>query len=258
MSTCLTKIVPHTILQFASMGHWLRTVCLLFPGLQDDYVEALGRLHLTVSRAYRVNPEINFEVFIHKVDGLSDDHKIETQRDIHQRANDDLADASLEKLHLRSTMSRHFLSSPHTTTWRNINRVKWNESWFVSKWYSSQNLFLFFCMVRPDLMYNCLMGFNYQPYLFSFVNSNGLEVLPVSTGKWLWCSIVYFKRKNLVMREMSDSDGGNLAGLGLFPIVYFVTGLYQVTTDVFHVGCWHTCVCEWEATGAAYRPVIHS
>lgn len=68
---------------------------------QDDYVEALGRLHLTVSRAYRVNPEINFEVFIHKVDGLSDDHKIETQRDIHQRANDDLADASLEKLHLR-------------------------------------------------------------------------------------------------------------------------------------------------------------
>ncbi|MED6232101.1 hypothetical protein CHARACLAT_004423 [Characodon lateralis] len=68
---------------------------------QDDYMEALGRLHLTVSRAYRVNPEINFEVFIHKVDGLSDDHKIETQRDIHQRANDDLADASLEKLHLR-------------------------------------------------------------------------------------------------------------------------------------------------------------
>lgn len=43
---------------------------------------------------------MNFEVFIHKVDGLSDDHKIETQRDIHQRANDDLADAGLEKLHL--------------------------------------------------------------------------------------------------------------------------------------------------------------
>lgn len=74
---------------------------IFFLPSQDDYVEALGRLHLTVSRAYRVNPEINFEVFIHKVDGLSDDHKIETQRDIHQRANDDLADASLEKLHLR-------------------------------------------------------------------------------------------------------------------------------------------------------------
>ncbi|XP_054910959.1 ras-related GTP-binding protein C-like isoform X3 [Poeciliopsis prolifica] len=67
---------------------------------QDDYMEALGRLHLTVSRAYKVNPDINFEVFIHKVDGLSDDHKIETQRDVHQRANDDLADASLDRLHL--------------------------------------------------------------------------------------------------------------------------------------------------------------
>ncbi|XP_037549406.1 ras-related GTP-binding protein C [Nematolebias whitei] len=67
---------------------------------QDDYMEALGRLHLTVSRAYKVNPDINFEVFIHKVDGLSDDHKMETQRDVHQRANDELADANLDKLHL--------------------------------------------------------------------------------------------------------------------------------------------------------------
>jgi len=68
---------------------------------QDDYMEALTRLHITVSKAYKVNPEMNFEVFIHKVDGLSDDHKIETQRDIHQRAIDDLTDAGLEKLHLR-------------------------------------------------------------------------------------------------------------------------------------------------------------
>lgn len=64
-------------------------------------MEALEKLQVTVSRAYKVKPDINFEVFIHKVDGLSDDHKIEKQRDIHQRANDDLADASLEKVHLR-------------------------------------------------------------------------------------------------------------------------------------------------------------
>ncbi|KAG8444768.1 hypothetical protein GDO86_009804 [Hymenochirus boettgeri] len=67
---------------------------------QDDYMEALTRLQLTVTSAYKLNPDINFEVFIHKVDGLSDDHKIETQRDIHQKANDDLVDAGLEKLHL--------------------------------------------------------------------------------------------------------------------------------------------------------------
>eukprot|EP00066_Takifugu_rubripes_P010022 XP_003977484.1 PREDICTED: ras-related GTP-binding protein D-like isoform X1 [Takifugu rubripes] len=67
---------------------------------QDDYVEAVSRLHLTVTRAYKVNTNINFEVFIHKVDGLSDDHKIQKQRDIHRRANDDLVDAGLQSINL--------------------------------------------------------------------------------------------------------------------------------------------------------------
>ena len=53
-----------------------------------------------VSRAYKINTDIRFDVFIHKVDGLSDDNKIETQRDIHQRSMDDLADAGLD-IHLR-------------------------------------------------------------------------------------------------------------------------------------------------------------
>lgn len=43
---------------------------------QDDYSEALHRLFSTVTSAYRVNPNITFEVLIHKVDGLSDDYKI--------------------------------------------------------------------------------------------------------------------------------------------------------------------------------------
>ncbi|GAB6019204.1 hypothetical protein CHUAL_000818 [Chamberlinius hualienensis] len=66
---------------------------------QDDYTEALAKLNLTLRKAFAVNPNINFEVFIHKVDGLSDDNKIETQRDIHQRANDDLIDNGLD-IHL--------------------------------------------------------------------------------------------------------------------------------------------------------------
>lgn len=39
-----------------------------------------------------MNQSIRFEVFIHKVDGLGDDFKMESQRDIHQRATDDLVD----------------------------------------------------------------------------------------------------------------------------------------------------------------------
>lgn len=35
-----------------------------------------------------------------QVDGLSDDRKSEAQRDIHQRATDDLADAGLDGIHL--------------------------------------------------------------------------------------------------------------------------------------------------------------
>lgn len=63
-------------------------------------MDALHKLNLTVTKAFKVNPDIKFEVFIHKVDGLSDDNKIETQRDIHQRANDDLSDAGLENVNL--------------------------------------------------------------------------------------------------------------------------------------------------------------
>ena len=43
---------------------------------------------------------IKFEVFIHKCDGLTDDNKIEMQRDITQRATDDLLDAGLESVNV--------------------------------------------------------------------------------------------------------------------------------------------------------------
>jgi len=64
---------------------------------QDDYLEALSKLNATVVKAFEVNPAIRLEVFIHKVDGLSDDTKMDTQRDIHQRATDDLTEAGLEQ-----------------------------------------------------------------------------------------------------------------------------------------------------------------
>ena len=43
---------------------------------QDDLTEALQLLYSSVTMAYKENPSTSFEVFIHKVDGLSDDHKI--------------------------------------------------------------------------------------------------------------------------------------------------------------------------------------
>ncbi|KYQ89539.1 Ras-related GTP-binding protein [Tieghemostelium lacteum] len=66
---------------------------------QDEITEALQKLHQTIVKVYQINPAIHFEVFIHKSDGLSDDHKIERQRDIQQKVNEDLTDASLLSVH---------------------------------------------------------------------------------------------------------------------------------------------------------------
>ena len=44
--------------------------------IQDDFIDALNVLYNAFTSIYKVNPSVGFEVFIHKVDGLSDDHKI--------------------------------------------------------------------------------------------------------------------------------------------------------------------------------------
>ena len=71
---------------------------------QDEpYQEAVSRLVETVKRAQAINPNIFFEVFIHKVDGdlfLSDEHKIDCQRDIQRYMAVELSDAGLDEVNL--------------------------------------------------------------------------------------------------------------------------------------------------------------
>lgn len=67
---------------------------------QDEYLEALSSLHRTIIQLQRNYPQINIEVFIHKVDGLSDDYKIDTQRDIVQRTQDELSDAGFDNVQI--------------------------------------------------------------------------------------------------------------------------------------------------------------
>jgi len=67
---------------------------------QDDYSEALSKLHKTVLKAHKINPSMTFEVFIHKVDSINDEHKMDTQRGIQQQAMDELADKNLNGVHL--------------------------------------------------------------------------------------------------------------------------------------------------------------
>ncbi|OAA68134.1 small monomeric GTPase [Niveomyces insectorum RCEF 264] len=63
---------------------------------QDDYLEAVARLNNAILHVQRSYPNVNIEVFIHKVDGLSDDFKMEIHRDIMIRVQDELSDQGFE------------------------------------------------------------------------------------------------------------------------------------------------------------------
>ncbi|KKY26980.1 putative gtr1 g domain containing protein [Diplodia seriata] len=63
---------------------------------QDEYLDAITRLNTTILNLQHSYPNINVEVFVHKVDGLSEDYKSDTYRDIIQRVQDELSDAGYE------------------------------------------------------------------------------------------------------------------------------------------------------------------
>ncbi|KAG7697247.1 hypothetical protein KL949_001429 [Ogataea haglerorum] len=63
---------------------------------QDEYLSALQNLAVIIKYACSVNSKLHIEVLIHKIDGLSEDFRLETQRDIMQRVGDDLLDYGLD------------------------------------------------------------------------------------------------------------------------------------------------------------------
>jgi Ras-related GTP-binding protein C/D len=63
---------------------------------QDEYLDAIQRLNATILHLQQTYPAINVEVFVHKVDGLSDDYRVDTFRDIVQRVQDELLDHGVE------------------------------------------------------------------------------------------------------------------------------------------------------------------
>ncbi|GAB7359846.1 hypothetical protein MBLNU230_g7374t2 [Neophaeotheca triangularis] len=61
--------------------------------VQDEYFSAIGSLIETAIFVFEKCPRLDFSVFIHKIDGLSDEYKTETFRDVRQRVQDELSDA---------------------------------------------------------------------------------------------------------------------------------------------------------------------
>ncbi|CCD26216.1 Gtr2p NDAI_0H00420 [Naumovozyma dairenensis CBS 421] len=63
---------------------------------QDEYLSAITNLAMIMEYAYKVNPSINIEVLIHKVDGLNEDFKVDAQREIMQRTGEELLELGLD------------------------------------------------------------------------------------------------------------------------------------------------------------------
>ncbi|CAF1133110.1 unnamed protein product, partial [Didymodactylos carnosus] len=62
----------------------------------DEYIEVLELLINTMRHMYDRNRQIRFEVFLHKVDGLQENVKMDIRRDLQQRLTDILIEYSME------------------------------------------------------------------------------------------------------------------------------------------------------------------
>lgn len=67
---------------------------------QDNLFPALNRLHSTILHCDQFYPGINLEIFIHKVDGLSQESKIDIRRDIMDKLEDQLSDSGFDDIKL--------------------------------------------------------------------------------------------------------------------------------------------------------------
>lgn len=90
---------------------------------QTEYLGALQNLQMIIEMAVKVNQNINIEVLIHKIDGLSDDFRLDTQRDIIQRTTDELVDANLENVKISFHLTSIYDRSIHEAFSRIIQKL---------------------------------------------------------------------------------------------------------------------------------------
>jgi Ras-related GTP-binding protein C/D len=78
----------------------INTLVYVIDAQEDDYEDALPKLVETISTAYQINPNIHFEVFLHKVDGdfMSEETKTERQQGIQQYVSTEVKDEDGRKM----------------------------------------------------------------------------------------------------------------------------------------------------------------
>ncbi|SPO24492.1 related to Ras-like G protein RagD [Ustilago trichophora] len=74
---------------------WTEVSAVIFViDAQDDYYEALSKLQSIILSAFAENQTIDFHVFVHKIDGYSNDYRQDTLSTIQGKVLDDLVDSS--------------------------------------------------------------------------------------------------------------------------------------------------------------------
>ncbi len=76
------------------------TLVYVIDAQEEDYEDSLPKLVETIIAAYKVNPSIHFEVFLHKVDGdlMPEEIKAERQQGVQNYVSSELSEANGEIL----------------------------------------------------------------------------------------------------------------------------------------------------------------
>ncbi|XP_065313698.1 ras-related GTP-binding protein C-like isoform X2 [Gordionus sp. m RMFG-2023] len=72
---------------------------------QDDNSNPLSLFVATMLKSRPINPHLKYQLFIHKIDGLTDEQKIETQRSIYHILREDMDEPTLKDLYVKFYMT---------------------------------------------------------------------------------------------------------------------------------------------------------
>ncbi|GAA6038287.1 hypothetical protein JCM8097_003923 [Rhodosporidiobolus ruineniae] len=89
---------------------------------QSTLHDMIRKLSVTMHKAYTANPGIQFEIFLHKVDGMSEDYRLDTLQNLRDRLTEELFDMSPE---LESNMNvfYHLTSVFDTSIYEALSKV---------------------------------------------------------------------------------------------------------------------------------------
>ncbi|CEQ41616.1 SPOSA6832_03356, partial [Sporobolomyces salmonicolor] len=89
---------------------------------QSTLHDMIRKLGVTMHKAYTANPNIQFEIFLHKVDGMSEDYRLDTLQNLRDRLTEELFDMSPE---IESNMNvfYHLTSVFDTSIYEALSKV---------------------------------------------------------------------------------------------------------------------------------------